>query len=159
MQLDTNALTLTTDQTKALWYETSDLSPQASAATRMAVAKMRKLGDGKRGFQQLTAQWPEFMGFVISQITDMRAAMVRDESKFSHLVAHTDEIVEAMRGVVQLKERLDSIYETQERILEVLSKREEKGVSEQEAAHMFASKSKPLWNEPIMTDVDDVTDR
>ena len=84
-----------------LWAQTGDLDPQATLATRAIVARLRTLGK-----DDPAKQWPEFAGFVISQITDMRGALVRDESKFAHLVAHTDEIVEAMRGVVQLSEKL-----------------------------------------------------
>jgi hypothetical protein len=142
--------TLTNDQAKELWAQTSHLNAQVPLATRMAVRAIQDLGQGKEGVDALTAQWPEFMGLMISQLTDIRGAMVRDESKFANLISHTDEIVEAMRGVAQLKERLDTIYETQERILAVLERLGEKQVKE--AVHMFDSKSAPLWNEPIVAD-------
>lgn len=89
-----------------LWSQTSDLDPQATTATRAVVARIRNMATGVGKYQRMQEQWPEFMGFVISQITNIRGAMVRDESKFAHLVAHTDEIVEAMRGVAQLTEKL-----------------------------------------------------
>lgn len=104
-----------------IWAQTQDLNPQATLATRIVVARLRSLGEVEKkkngalarlfgssssGIQAIAAQWPEFIGFVISQITDMRGVLVRDETKFAHLVAHTDEIVEAMRGVTQLSARL-----------------------------------------------------
>jgi hypothetical protein len=157
---------LTNEQTKQLWEQTSFMNAQAPAATRIAVAKLMALGEGKGqpgsigrlfgrgdGKTALERQWPEFVGFLISQITDMRGAMVRDESKFAHLVSHTDEIVEAMRGVAQLKERLDNIYATQERILETLDRLGEKQI--QEAAHVFDSNSAPLRDEPIAIEPED----
>jgi hypothetical protein len=104
---------LTADQLPAfvataqeLWAETGDLDPQATLATRVAVARIRSLAKGENSYKAMALQWPDFMGFIISQITEMRGALVRDESKFAHLVAHTDEVVEAMRDVVGLKEQL-----------------------------------------------------
>lgn len=90
-----------------LWAQTNDLSPQATMATRVAVTNIRSLAKGKNSYAAMAAQWPEFMGFVMSQITDLRGALFRDESKFANLVAHTDEIVTAMRDVTQLAERLN----------------------------------------------------
>jgi hypothetical protein len=91
---------------QALWQQTGDLDPQATIATRLVVARLRELADGKAGMAAVAAQWPEFLGFVVSQITDLRGTLVRDESKFALLVAHVDEIVEAMKNVTQLAERL-----------------------------------------------------
>lgn len=92
--------------TQALWAQTGDLNAQATMATRLVVARLKSLANGKSGVNAIAAQWPDFIGFVISQITDMRGALVRDESKFAHLVAHTDEIVESLRDGVRLKEQL-----------------------------------------------------
>jgi len=90
------------DNLQELWAQTPDLDPQVPLATRGVIARIRSLADPR-------AQWSEFVGLVVSQITNMRGAMVRDESKFAHLVAHTDEIVNAMRDVVGLKEQLHNM--------------------------------------------------
>jgi len=105
------ALTLTAKQTEALWEQTAFLNPQVPAATRMMVAKIMESGKNWRGKALMEKQWPEFVGLMISQLTDIRGAMVRDDSKFANLVAHTDEIIESMRGVVQLNERLGKMWE------------------------------------------------
>ena len=107
-----NLPALTNDQTQALWAKTSFLSAQVPAATRIAmagIANLLEVASTELPSPSIVAAVREFMGLVISQITDLRGAMVRDESKFAHLVAHTDEIVESMRGVVQLNERLMTI--------------------------------------------------
>lgn len=155
---DVNLPTLTNEQTQALWSKTSFLNAQVPAATRILMSNILQLLE--TGAQNLdpaiAGAIREFMGLVVSQITDVRGALVRDDSKFALLVSHTDEIVEAMKGVVQLKERLDGIYAVQERVLEAIDslrkqKGEQESVSIQEAAHVFAAKSAPLWNEPIIT--------
>lgn len=155
---DINLPALTKEQTQALWSKTSFLNAQVPAATRIAMSGILQLLEA--GAQNLdpaiAGAIREFMGLMVSQITDVRGALVRDDSKFALLVSHTDEIVEAMKGVVQLKERLDNIYAIQERVLEAIDNLKgkvsaEQPMSVQEAAHMFAAKSAPLWNEPIIT--------
>lgn len=107
---DTQALaTMTQEDIKNLWAKTEFLNPQVPVATRIAINQIQTLGKGKTGTELIAAQWPEFMGLVVSQLGDVRGALVRDESKFAHLVAHTDEVVEAMRNVTQLAEKLDVI--------------------------------------------------
>jgi hypothetical protein len=87
---------------KALWRETSFLSAQVPMATRIAIRQILSLEDGAE-------QRKEFMGLMISQLTDIRGEMTRDGSKFANLVSHTDEVVESMKGVVQLSERLTGL--------------------------------------------------
>jgi hypothetical protein len=106
--------------TKELWAQTGDLDPQAMLWTRAVVARIRQLANGKNSYAAMAAQWPDFMALVLSQITDMRGALVRDESKFAHLVAHTDEVVEAMRTVSQLSERLNIMNQHMREVLERL---------------------------------------
>lgn len=95
------AVVMPPEELQALWAETSFLSAQTPMATRIAVRQINAL-EGKE-------REKEFMGLMISQVTDIRAAMTKDESKFAHLVSHADEIVESMRGVVQLSERLEGV--------------------------------------------------
>lgn len=99
-----------THQLLELWAKTSFLNTQVPMATRIAVRQIHGLMQGADLSPALTTALTEFAGLVISQVTDIRGAMTRDENKFAHLVAHTDEIVEAMRGVTQLAERLNTIY-------------------------------------------------
>lgn len=84
---------------RELWAQTGDLDPQTEVATRAVIARIRTLPSA-------TEQWQESVGLLVSQMSRMVGSVTRDESKFAHLVAHTDEIVEAMRGVTQLSERL-----------------------------------------------------
>lgn len=155
-----NLPALTQDQTQALWSQTSFLNAQVPAATRIAISGIMLLLEvGSANLDPAIAgAVREFMGLMVSQITDIRSALTKNDNKFAHLVAHTDEIVEAMRGVVQLKERLDTIYVTQERILERLDTLSKPGMlvntqtneaTMADAARQFDSKSAPLWNEPI----------
>lgn len=162
VESEENLPALTQDQTKALWAQTSFLNAQVPAATRMMIAPIMQLMESAEGAisPAIGAAVKEFMSLMISQVTDIRSALTKDENKFAHLVAHTDEIVEAMRGVAQLKDRLDSIYATQERILEAVATlfakvdmdKKQEATNVIEAAHVFASKSAPLWNEPIVTE-------
>lgn len=101
---------LPANELKELWANTSFLNAQVPMATRIAVRQIHGLMQVADLSPALTAALTEFASLVISQVTDIRGAMTRDENKFAHLVAHTDEIVEAMRGVTQLAERLNTIY-------------------------------------------------
>lgn len=173
-----NVPTLPADEIKALWQATSFLNAQVPAATRIAVRQIMDLFSPKEGEDAnnylpapLMRGIAEFAGLLISQTTDVRAALTRDDNKFAHLVAHTDEIVESMRGVVQLSERLEKIYTIQERTLEQLERLTDKVsaleagqtlpkpdnvVSLAEAAHTFLPGGPELWNEPIVTDAREV---
>ncbi len=113
-----NLPALSQPQIKDIWARTSFLGAQVPLATRIAVAQIMSLGKDEHPATAMIHQWPEFVGLMISQITDIRGAMTRDENKFAHLVAHTDEIVESMRGVVQLSERLATIVAQNERMAE-----------------------------------------
>lgn len=92
---------------KELWADTSFMSAQVPLATRIAVRQIHGLMQVADLSPALIMALTEFASLVISQVTDIRGAMTRDENKFAHLVAHTDEIVEAMRGVTQLAERIN----------------------------------------------------
>ena len=85
-----------------LWQATSFLNAQAPMATRIAVRQILSMEEGPERNK-------EFMGLMLSQVTDIRGALTRDESKYAHLVAHTDEIVESMRNVTQLANRLEGV--------------------------------------------------
>jgi hypothetical protein len=84
-----------------LWNDTEFLSPQASAETRIAVRRVMELAGEERE--------KAFMGLLLANVSDIRGALSKDESKFAHLVSHTDDIVESMRGVTQLSERLNNV--------------------------------------------------
>lgn len=96
-----NALSLPSGELRQLWEDTSFLSAQTPMATRIAVRQLETLEGGERD--------KAFMGLMISHVTDIRAALTKDESKFANLVGHTDEIVDSMKGVVQLNERLTGV--------------------------------------------------
>lgn len=109
-------LSVPPEELNALWAATSFLSPQTPMATRIAVRQINSLEGPERE--------KEFMGLMISQMTDIRAAMTKDESKFANLVSHTDEVVESMRGVVQLSERLQGVNRRVDNVDERLDKLE-----------------------------------
>lgn len=108
--------TMTAAEARQLWEKTSFLSAQVPAATRIAVAQL----DTLKGPEREKA----YMGLMISQLTDIRGAMVRDESKFANLVSHTDEVVESMKGVTQLNDRLSHLWEANRQANERVSKLE-----------------------------------
>lgn len=155
-----NLPALSQKDAEELWSKTSFLNAQVPAATRMIVANIMSIGQGdkKVGFwgkllgrndkatSLMERQWPEFMGFMISQVTDIRGAMIRDESKFAHLVAHTDEVVESMRAVSQLAERLHSMYALNERMAEQIEKLTDRVKALQEQNDQ-RDKEDPLWQE------------
>ena len=89
-----------------LWEDTHFLSPQASAETRIAIRKVMELQDPQE-------REVAYMGVMLANLSDIRGAMSKDESKFAHLVSHTDEIVDSMKGVTQLSERLSNVVARQ----------------------------------------------
>ena len=137
------------DMTKAqvakMFAKTGYLSPQTPLEARVAAYKLSTLPMGaKRDI--------EFMRAVLAVTYDTRAAFLRSDNKFAHLVAHTDEIVNAMQKVAQLAEKLESIKATQERIVAVLDGR----LIEQ--ANVFDNGARGLEDEPIVTDADPTDD-
>lgn len=168
-----NLPAMTQDQTAALWSKTSFLNAQVPAATRMAMAgilNLLEVASTDIPSPAIVGAVREFMGLMISQVTDIRGALTRDDSKFALLVAHTDEVVESMRAVNLLAERLTNIYAVQERVLEAVDKLaakvaaltnekpDENRVKIEESAMTFGAKSAPLWNEAIVTDADTLDD-
>jgi hypothetical protein len=113
--------------TRELWAQTGDLCAQATTATRIAVMRLKSLARGKQGYSQIAAQWPEFIGFVISQITDLRGSLVRADNKFAHLVAHTDDVVEQLRKVGPLAQKLNMQTQMLAEVIERLDRIEELG--------------------------------
>ena len=124
-----------------LMAATGDLDAQASVQTRLVVSRIRELGKAEPRYARMAAQWPEFMNFVIAEITAMRGALTRDESKFGLLISHTDEIVEAMRNVTQLAERLqvlnNRVVTVQQTLDELRADRRIKYSAEYEAYQHF----------------------
>lgn len=108
-----SANTLPAAQTKELWETTAFMNPQTPAASRIAFRQIAEIKNKAKRAEELTK-------YQIANVLDVRAALVGDDNKFAHLVAHTDEIVESMRGVTRLAERLGNIaqgqMETQEHI-------------------------------------------
>ena len=137
------------------------------------MARIRALAKGEISYKAMALQWPEFMGFVISQITDLRGTLIRDESKFARLVAHTDEIVRAMEGVAQLSERLYLLNNKMDAVIEmVASRRDEEseltalehfGLADMdidgedfraEFTKLFKLTNHPAADEPVLTESD-----
>lgn len=83
---------------RELWSQTGDLDAQATLATRVVIARLRSLDP--------VAQWPEFVGYVISQLTNLRGAMLREDAKMARLVASADEFIEATGALRLLSERV-----------------------------------------------------
>ena len=162
-----NLPALSDGEVKTLWEQTSFLNAQVPMATRIMVRSVLSAGEKKKGIAAITAQWPEFVGLMISQLTDIRGAMVRDESKFAHLVAHTDEILEGMKGAVQLAERLTGmnqrIDDTNERLDriekllgQILKQADGEAIPAEELAEhrriFGVGNNAPLRDEAIVTD-------
>ena len=145
------------EELKALWADTSFLNAQAPMATRIAVRQILSLEEGPERNK-------EFMGLMLSQVTDIRGALTKDESKFAHLVSHTDEILEGMKGAVQLAERLTvvnlSIDDTNERIdrlatmLNAIAEKLGVGVEEPEQTdrHIFTQANSKMQDEAVVVD-------
>ena len=162
-----NALSLPSDEIRQLWEDTAFLNAQTPMATRIAVRQIDSLEGPERE--------KAYQGMLLSQILDVRAALNKDESKFANLVSHTDEIVDSMKGVVQLNERLTGlnmrIDDTNERIdrLAVMMNAiaEKLGVEVAKPEHpdpesvedlseaarsVFTRANSHIQNEPIVTD-------
>lgn len=146
-----NAIALTQQDTEALWAKTSFLGAQVPAATRMAVAQLETLEGKERD--------KAFMSLMISQVTDIRGAMTREDSKFAHLVAHTDDVVESMRGVTQLSERLSTLIARIDSIEEILVEKRPSRVDAVRRFFMHAFNKLRLRNEAVVTDAEPATDK
>lgn len=119
---DANLPALTQDRLNEIWSKTHFMNAQVPVATRLAYLQMQEASQGKKGIAALTKQWPEFVMLMLSQITDVRGAFVRSDSKFAHLVAHIDEIVETMRKTAQLEKQLETMTNVQNQILDRLKR-------------------------------------
>lgn len=99
-----------------IWEETSFLSAQTPIEFRVAVIKLKGVG---QEVDPLTA-------LVLSQMMDIRAAMTKDESKFAHLVAGTEVIVKTLKNVNPLIQRLDRQEMMIDSLTELLERAEAK---------------------------------
>ena len=90
---------VTQEQVERVWQATSDLSAQTTYETRLAVMNLRK-----SGYKVTPAE-----NMILNTVLDLRAALYRDESKFSHLVAGSETIVEELRKVGTLSAQIQSL--------------------------------------------------
>ena len=102
LQADLKAGKVTPEEVERIWELTRDLSAQAPINVRRAMISIR------------AAETPEekvnlSMQFMMAAATELQAAMMRDESKFSHLVAGTETIVKTLQNINPLERRLDRI--------------------------------------------------
>lgn len=72
-----------------VWRETEFLSPQTPIEVRRAVIALKQDGNEVRPVEQVLLQ----------VMMDLRATLFRDESKFAHLVAGTETIVDKLQSI------------------------------------------------------------
>lgn len=106
---DLKAGRVTQAEVDEVWRQTWDLSPQTPITVRRAVIAIRGAAKDKGPLSAMAASWPMFAQEVMRVCTEMQAAMMRDESKFAHLVAGTEAVVKTLGGVNPLKRRLADI--------------------------------------------------
>ena len=102
LRADLKAGKVTPEEVQRIWELTRDLSAQAPINVRRAMISIR------------AAETPEekvnlSMQFMMAAATELQAAMTRDESKFSHLVAGTETIVKTLQNINPLERRLERI--------------------------------------------------
>ena len=90
---------VTKEEVERVWSQTENLSPQTPFEIRKAVVEMKAAG-----YEMTPAEQ-----FTLSAVLDLRAALYRDESKFAHLVAGTETVVESLRNVNALSATIDEL--------------------------------------------------
>lgn len=80
---------ITQAEVEEIWRKTEHLSAQTPIEVRVALIKMIDAGYEVTPVEQM----------LMSTLLDLRAALYRDESKFSHLVAGTEEIVSKLQAI------------------------------------------------------------
>lgn len=105
-----------TDEVGRIWRETEWMSPQTPIEVRRAVLKLKEQGHAVTGVDQV----------IMQAVLDLRAALYRDESKFAHLVAGTETIVDKLQEVnkweaivERLETRLDETNLLVQRLVEL----------------------------------------
>jgi hypothetical protein len=90
---------VTKEQVAEIWHATEDLPATTPIETRKAVIAIRKAGAGHDPIEAMALAYPHFMRFVMDSVARTEAALTKDESKFAHLVAHTDDVVRELQKV------------------------------------------------------------
>jgi hypothetical protein len=80
---------ITQQEVDRVWRETEYLSAQTPIEVRQMIVKIKEAGQDVTLIQQVMLQ----------AVLDLRAAMFRDESKFAHLVAGTEAIVDKLQAI------------------------------------------------------------
>jgi len=82
-----------------VWRQTEFLSAQTPIEVRRAVIALKKDGNEVRPVEQVLLQ----------VLMDLRASLFRDESKFSHLVAGTETIVDKLQRINEWEALVESL--------------------------------------------------
>jgi len=96
-------------EVEQIWALTSDLSPQTPITVRRALIGLRNATKNKPPLEALALAWPLFMDFMMTAMTETQGALMRDESKFAHLVAGTETIVKTLQNVNPLVRHLETL--------------------------------------------------
>lgn len=113
---------ITQAEVDAVWAATWDLSPQTPLPVRKTVAAMRETSAGKTPEQAMALMFPMLADFLMTAMTETQGALMRDESKFAHLVAGTEAIVKTMQDLNPLNRRLERIEDAVHSLAETLEK-------------------------------------
>lgn len=92
---------ITKQEVEDIWRETEWMSAQTPIEVRRAIVALKDAGHEVTGVDQV----------IMQAILDLRAALYRDESKFAHLVAGTETIVDKLQTINRwesLVERLET---------------------------------------------------
>lgn len=100
---------ITQAQVDQIWAATWDMPAQTPLPVRRAIATMREVTKGKDPQEALALAFPMFMQFMMTAATETQAAMTKDESRFSHLVAGTECIVKTLQNINPLEARLERL--------------------------------------------------
>jgi hypothetical protein len=87
------------DEIERIWRATEWMSPQTPLEIRRVMLILKENGIPISVTEQM----------LLTVMTDIRAALTKDESKFAHLVAGTETIVSTLQEVNPLNVRLDKI--------------------------------------------------
>ena len=96
LQADIKNGVYSVEQVADIWRKTEDLSPQTNINARRMVIAIREAGKGRGPIEALAVQFPLFVNEMLRIGSETQAALMRDESKFAHLVAGAEMVAKSM---------------------------------------------------------------
>lgn len=131
LQADIKNGVYSVEQVADIWRQTEDLSPQTNINARREIIALRNAGKGRGPIEAMAVQFPMLVNMLLRATNETQAAMMRDESKFAHLVAGAEVVAKSM-------EQLGTIAAAYEKIQDKLN----------DIEAQIADMNEDLWRQP-----------